>query len=109
MEPTRIEVDMPIVVFNRYGNLEMPNHRPVADVLQNMFGPGSVISLHLIVESIETDKRGFCKFEDPNSSYKSECGYTFEADGTCIRQDVHDAALAKWAAGAADRAEEETE
>jgi hypothetical protein len=96
MEPTRIELDLPITILNQYGNLEMPNHHPFADIISGMFERGTVMSLHFILETTG-GVRGFCEYVDPNSTYKSICGWTLDANGVCDRSAVHVAADAKHA------------
>lgn len=95
MEPTRIELDMPVVIFNRFAVMELANHHSVNDVLTSMFANGTVVSLHMVIESTD-EVRGFCKFEDPGATYKHECSRVLSSDGACDMQDRHNAAAAKF-------------
>jgi hypothetical protein len=94
MDPTRVELDMPVVIINQYGHLHLDNLKDVNDVVGAFFGKGSVITLHIVAEDTG-QTRGFCKYESTNNYGKSVCNFTLRSDGTCVRQDEHDKDLAK--------------
>lgn len=88
-DPTRVEIDLPTVVLNRYGNLEVSSRKSVADLLSPFFEHGAVITLHLVAESTGA-VRGFCTFEDPTSNYHSVCGHTLDSSGACWLEGEHE-------------------
>lgn len=88
MEPTRVEVDLPVVIINQYGHFELDNHKSIQDVLGQYFEHGDVVTIHLVMESTGTS-RAFCTFVDETSSYKSKCGFVLNSDGVCWREEDH--------------------
>lgn len=101
MEPTRIELDLPVVILNRFANIELENHQSLATVLSHFYPNGTVISLHVIAESTG-DTRGFCEFIDENSTYKNKCGWTLNADGKCDLEETHEKAAVRYAESLAE-------
>jgi hypothetical protein len=87
-EPTRVELDMPVVIVNKYGHLELENHKGVQDVIAPFFEHGDVLSIHVVVESTGLT-RGFCDFVDPTSTYKSKCGHVLDSSGVCWMEEEH--------------------
>jgi|SRR5262252_2258221 len=94
MDPTRIELDLPVTIVNQYGKLVLDNLKDVEDVISASFGKGSVLTLHIIAEDTGTT-RGFCKYESTTSYGKSTCGFVLRSDNTCVRQDEHDKDMVK--------------
>jgi hypothetical protein len=88
MEPTRIELDLPVTIVNQYGHLVLDNLKDVQDIIAASFHKGSVITVHVIAEDTGTT-RGFCKHINQSSTYKSECGFVLRPDGSCWRKDEH--------------------
>lgn len=88
-EPTRVEVDLPIVIVNQYGKLVLDNHKDVEDVVGTYFTKGDVLSVHLIVETTG-QTRGFCDFVDPSATYRSICGQVLTPSGVCWLESEHE-------------------
>lgn len=99
MEPasTRVEIDLPIVILNQYGHMELDNHKDVSDILAQFFPHRSVITLHIVAESTG-ESREVCTFIDPTSAYKSKCQHILSANGICWLEEQHEAARQKFAA-----------
>ena len=87
-DPTRIELDLPVVIINQYGHPQLDNLKDVQDLIAVSFPKGSIISLHLIAEDTGVT-RPFCKFVSETSYGKSTCNFTLRSDGTCWRQEEH--------------------
>jgi hypothetical protein len=104
MDPTRIELDLPVVIINQYGKLVLDNLKDIEDVIAASFIKGSVITLHIVAEDTLTC-RSFCKFESTTSYGKSQCGFVLRPDNTCWRQSEHDKEVAKQLAENSEEAE----
>jgi hypothetical protein len=94
MDPTRIELDLPVVIINQYGHPQLENLKDIQDLVAVSFNKGSIITLHIIAEDTGAT-RGFCKFESTTSYGKSTCGFVLRSDGTCWRKDEHAKELTK--------------
>lgn len=93
-EPTRVELDLAVVVLNKFGHMELDNHKDVLGLISQYYHNGEVITLHLIAESTG-EMRQFCQFIDEASAYKSKCENVLDADGTCHYEHIHEAARKK--------------
>ena len=89
MEPTRIELDLPVTIVNQYGHMVLDNFKDVVDIIAASFHKGSIINLHVIAEDTG-ETRGFCKEVNPNSTYKSQCGFVLNSVGVCPRHEEHE-------------------
>lgn len=88
MNPTRIEIDLPIVIINQYGKLQLDNLKDIEDVIAASFNKGTVLNIHVVAEDTGAT-RGFCTFVSETNYGKSKCGFVLHSDGTCWRDDEH--------------------
>jgi hypothetical protein len=90
MDPTRIEIDLPIVVVTNSGYVQTDNFKNIADLIAPFFGSGAVLTLHIVAEDTGL-RRGFCTFEvDKGGKYPHRCNYTLRQNGMCPREDEHE-------------------
>lgn len=87
--PTRIELDLPIVVVNQYGHLQLDNLKSVSDVVSGFYAKGTVLTLHIVAEDTGL-RRGFCDFiKDRGGTYPHMCGLTLSSAEVCPNEDEH--------------------
>lgn len=86
----RVELDLPVLVVTRHGQLESANEKHLEQLLSGFFQAGDVVALHIVAE-FTGETREFCSFicNQWNGRYSHTCGKTMNAHRVCPDNEEH--------------------
>jgi hypothetical protein len=91
-DPTRIELDLPVAIVDKYNALQLPNERNLLSAIGAFFGQGSVLTIHIIVEDSGL-RRKLCNFVSHTKYGDSTCESIMDENGNCPRWSEHEKQL----------------